>query len=168
MTWVRASGSAARSCAVHRLASPADRAGRARRRQSAPAAPAAVPFGCRPWRREIDTRRAQASARRRTWSAPARRTPARRLPCLPPRSRSARLRAFGKKGSGTVAGTAQRVLRTTVPDPFFPNALSGYRESSALRSCRGCAKTNAAGCRWPTIPVVTLPIGFSRPERQRR
>ena len=33
------------------------------------------------------------------------------------------LRAFGKKGSGTVAGTAQRVLRTTVPDPFFPNAL---------------------------------------------
>ena len=24
-----------------------------------------------------------------------------------------------KKGSGTVAGTARRVLRTTVPDPFF-------------------------------------------------
>ena len=24
-----------------------------------------------------------------------------------------------KKGSGTVAGTARRVLRTTVPDPFL-------------------------------------------------
>jgi hypothetical protein len=27
-----------------------------------------------------------------------------------------------KKGSGTVAGTAQRVLRTTVPDPFLNQA----------------------------------------------
>ena len=29
-----------------------------------------------------------------------------------------RLPAWFKKGSGTVAGTARRVLRTTVPDPF--------------------------------------------------
>ena len=28
-----------------------------------------------------------------------------------------------KKGSGTVAGTARRVLRTTVPDPFFSSLL---------------------------------------------
>jgi hypothetical protein len=28
---------------------------------------------------------------------------------------------FNKKGSGTVAGTARRVLRTTVPDPFLLN-----------------------------------------------
>ena len=41
------------------------------------------------------------------------------------RGRHRALRAFGKKGSGTVAGTAQRVLRTTVPDPFVPNAPSG-------------------------------------------
>ena len=27
-----------------------------------------------------------------------------------------------KKGSGTVAGTARRVLRTTVPDPFLNDA----------------------------------------------
>jgi len=30
---------------------------------------------------------------------------------------------YSKKGSGTVAGTARRVLRTTEPDPFF----SGHR-----------------------------------------
>ena len=29
------------------------------------------------------------------------------------------LRAWFKKGSGIVAGTARRVLRTTVPDPFL-------------------------------------------------
>ncbi len=31
----------------------------------------------------------------------------------------AKLNAYPKKGSGTVAGTARRVLRTTVPDPFL-------------------------------------------------
>ena len=30
--------------------------------------------------------------------------------------------AWFKKGSGTVAGTARRVLRTTVPDPFLNHA----------------------------------------------
>ena len=49
--------------------------------------------------------------------------------------RMAELRAFGKKGSGTVAGTAQRVLRTTVPDPFFPNALSDGGESVTQHCC---------------------------------
>ena len=41
------------------------------------------------------------------------------------------LRAFEKKGSGTVAGTAQRVLRTTVPDPFFSDLRSffGYNRT---------------------------------------
>jgi hypothetical protein len=37
-----------------------------------------------------------------------------------------------KKGSGTVAGTARRVLRTTVPDPFF-NTLSSTREPIVKR-----------------------------------
>ena len=31
--------------------------------------------------------------------------------------------AWFKKGSGTVAGTARRVLRTTVPDPFLDHAF---------------------------------------------
>ena len=34
--------------------------------------------------------------------------------------------AWFKKGSGTVAGTARRVLRTTVPDPFLNHAKKGY------------------------------------------
>ena len=34
--------------------------------------------------------------------------------------------AWFKKGSGTVAGTARKVLRTTVPDPFLNHALKSY------------------------------------------
>jgi len=32
------------------------------------------------------------------------------------------IRAWFKNGSGTVAGTAHRVLRTTIPDPFWNHA----------------------------------------------
>ena len=35
-----------------------------------------------------------------------------------------RLRAFGKKGSGTVVRSTLWAVPATVPDPFFPNALS--------------------------------------------
>ena len=35
--------------------------------------------------------------------------------------------AWFKKGSGTVAGTARRVLRTTVPDPFLNHAKKDLR-----------------------------------------
>ena len=35
--------------------------------------------------------------------------------------------AWFKKGSGTVAGTAHRVLRTTVPDPFLNHAQNSNR-----------------------------------------
>ena len=35
-----------------------------------------------------------------------------------------RLRAFGKKGSGTVVRSTLWAVPATVPDPFFPNALT--------------------------------------------
>ena len=42
--------------------------------------------------------------------------------------------AWFKKGSATVAGTARRVLRTTVPDPFLNQAGEGG--SSKARESR--------------------------------
>ena len=45
--------------------------------------------------------------------------------------------AWFKKGSGTVAGTAHRVLRTTVPDPFLNHAEMGrYRLENVVRRYR--------------------------------
>src|SRR5262249_48079341 len=41
---------------------------------------------------------------------------------------------IAKKGSGTVAGTARRVLRTTVPDPFFATLRS--RSNAAVQVFR--------------------------------
>ena len=46
------------------------------------------------------------------------------------------LRAFGKKGSGTVVRSALWAVPATVPDPFFPNAL---REPSPVPR-RGLAR----------------------------
>ena len=67
------------------------------------------------------------------------------------------LRAFGKKGSGTVAGTAQRVLRTTVPDPFFPNALiiklAGF--SLSLPLGRILAAPQASGVLEGSLPYMS-------------
>jgi len=38
-----------------------------------------------------------------------------------------KIRHDSKKGSGTFAGTARRVLRTKVPDPFFEPCLKSLR-----------------------------------------
>ena len=46
-----------------------------------------------------------------------------------------------KKGSGTVAGTARRVLRTTVPDPFLNHAEIGIAFEIARGSALECAAT---------------------------
>ena len=67
--------------------------------------------------------------------------------------------AWFKKGSGTVAGTAHWVLRTTVPDPFLNHATNLFPPTCsnghvATGSCRmeirvRCAcRTNVSNLDW--------------------
>ena len=58
--------------------------------------------------------------------------------------------AWFKKGSGTVAGTARRVLRTTVPDPFLNHARKinlGDSGSPGAMKRRGQLFTSGDLCR---------------------
>jgi AmmeMemoRadiSam system radical SAM enzyme/AmmeMemoRadiSam system protein B/AmmeMemoRadiSam system protein A len=52
-----------------------------------------------------------------------------------------RIAAWFKKGSGTVAGTARRVLRTTVPDPFLNHAGPKPTETEPRGETRMGAKS---------------------------
>jgi hypothetical protein len=49
-----------------------------------------------------------------------------------------------KKGPGTVAGTARRVLRTTVPDPFMNHANTHPRAITEVFLCI-CKSFSAKG-----------------------
>ncbi len=57
--------------------------------------------------------------------------------------------AWFEKGSGTVAGTARRVLRTTVPDPFLNPANPTSAKNRPLISL-----ATTCGSGWPESPVA--------------
>ena len=53
------------------------------------------------------------------------------------------LRAFGKKGSGTVVRSTLWAVPATVPDPFFPNALSPNASNGNSQTNAGILQTKS-------------------------
>jgi len=75
----------------------------------------------------------------------------------------ARLATWFKKGSGTVAGTARRVLRTTAPDPFLNHArlvilalVCGMTNNDAVR---GAGEPPGTGRQSPARAINVLFLG---------
>ena len=91
------------------------------------------------------------------------------------RRHTALVRAFGKKGSGTVVRSTLWAVPATVPDPFFPNAKAADRvrlPAGPLEYGDACTKGARLPCKQTetgSIPVVSTrqwargPMGRRRP-----
>src|SRR5262249_37915500 len=72
--------------------------------------------------------------------------------------------AWFKKGSGTVAGTARRVLGTTVPDPFLDQpmfrrlrvAVVLLRLGNSLKFNSRCRSRSTARTFWKSVLYIRL------------